>query len=389
MAPDDEEPSNVPESDVPPREPHPLDELTDQQVIDLVSDLEMENAHLRLENTLFENFLQENDPSLLEDVEDVMKQLSAESPLPKLKVDSYTSLSSIVEGKGPKINLSQKTEMATRAMDDSQSRLQNFLKKTHIIKRNLKSELEEFAIREAEIREAVDIFEFSVVTQGCDRLTHRIPAEKFVRYMEEWLKSAQLQIEKLRLRIATLKVQYRKVSQQLVQKRELGENVHAVDFDQLEIENKNFADTIERKNLHVLELKKINGGANLVLSTHKKYLRRQQEDYHKLREEIADKRKLIEETEKQVSQAEEEVRAARERYEQCRRLRDKYTVPDVMDYVRIKERLHETAKEMKMWTRRRKVQDIALNACLREMKHVQGNVDPSWLAEADTSRDDA
>ncbi|KAF7265289.1 hypothetical protein GWI33_021281 [Rhynchophorus ferrugineus] len=380
-----------------PLDLHPLDELTDQQVIDIVAETELENKHLELENMLFENFLQENDPTLLEGFDDLLNyfrkkssttaidvQETAPFDKQKLRLDSYTSITSIAEGKGPKINLSQKTDMVMRAMEENQSNLETFLKKSHATKRNLKSEIDEFAIREAEIKEAIDIFEHNVVIQGVDKLTQRIPAEKFVRYMEEWLKSAQLQIEKLRLRLATLKVQYKKVSQQLIQRQELGENVHAVDFDQLQIENKHFLEKIEQKNVHLIELKKMNGGANLILSIHKKYLQKQQEDCNKLKAEIEEKNQLVERTEAEYDATELELDQVRRKYDQCKNLKKTYTVPEVYDYVKLKAKMFELSKNLKIWHRRKKIQDIALTACVREMKRLTGTeeIDPSWFDDS-------
>lgn len=381
-------------------ENHPLNDLTDQQVIDLVQELETENRHLQVENILFESFLHENDESLLDGIDEIMEFLlssdlastsstdqvnvqSKSTDKLKFKLDSYTSITSIAEGKGPKINLAQKTDMVMRAMEDTQSKLETFLKKSHVTRRNLKSELQEFSIREAEIKEATDIFEYNVVVQGVDKLTQRIPAEKFIRYMDEWLRSAQFQIEKLRLRIATLKGQYKKVSHQLIQRQELGENVHAVDFDQLEIENKHFKDKIEQKNTHLIELKKMNGGANLVLSTHKKTLQKLQEDCTRLKEEIDAKNNEIASTEKECEQADDELKAEIEKYENCKKLKYLYVVPDVMEYVKLKVRLEELRKNIKIWIRRKKIQDIAFNTCLREMKNLTGkcDIDPSWFEE--------
>lgn len=370
-------------------ENHPLNDLTDQQVIDLVQELETENRHLQVENVLFESFLHENDESLLDGLDEIVEFLlgrdwvSSSTDQLKFKLDSYTSITSIAEGKGPKINLAQKTDMLMRAMEDTQSKLETFLKKSHVTRRNLKSELQEFSIRELEIKEATDIFEYNVVVQGVDKLTQRIPAEKFIRYMDEWLRSAQFQIEKLRLRIATLKGQYNKVSHQLIQRQELGENVHAVDFDQLEIENKHFKDKIEQKNTHLIELKKMNGGANLVLSTHKKTLQKLQEDCTRLKEEIEAKNKEITFTEKVCEQADDELKTEIEKYENCKKLKSRYVVPDVMEYVKLKVRLEELRKNIKVWIRRKKIQDIALNTCLREMKNLTGkrDVDPAWFEE--------
>ncbi|CAG9822050.1 unnamed protein product [Phaedon cochleariae] len=301
------------------------------------------------------------------------------------RLDSYTSISSLIKGKGPRINLSQKTDMIVKAMEEKQASLESFLKKSHRIRRNLKSELEEFSLRESDIREAKNIFEFNVVTQGVDPLTQRIPAEKFLRYMEDWLKSAQFNIEKLRLRTASLKVQYKKVSATLIQRQELGENVHAVDFDQLQIENKHFLEKIDQKQTHLIELKRMNGGANLVLSKHKKYLQKQQEDYNKLKDSVSQQEKEIEDLEKEYEKVELELDRAKDKFEYYKNLKGTYKVPDVMEYVNLKNELSELKKSIKIWQRRKKIQDIALNACIREMKNITGasKVDPTWFEDLD------
>lgn len=77
--------------------------------------------------------------------------------------------------------------------------------------------------------------------------------------MEEWLRSANFTLEKLRLRTTTYYSQFYKLSNQLSQKEELGETLHAVDFEQLQIENQHFLKKIEEKNVHLLEQKKMNG----------------------------------------------------------------------------------------------------------------------------------
>lgn len=179
-------------------------------------------------------------------------------------------------------------DLAMREMEEMQIALENFIKRSHRIKCNLKAELEEIGIRESEVTEARDIFEQKIVIEGVDSLTQRIPAEKFLRYMhvkllvyllvfttsscylrymEEWLRSADSTVEKMRLRTSTLKSMFIKLSNQLIQKEELGEAIDAVDFDQLRIENQHLAERIEQKNTHLLELKRMNGKFFLILCT--------------------------------------------------------------------------------------------------------------------------
>lgn len=385
-----------------------LDDLNDQQLINTVNEKEVELRRLRLENMVFISFLRSNDPVELDGLDNLVNfatnkmwekknDLFDKLPLPaqdymrsscssarrSVRFDSFNSLSSIFEGKGPKINLSQKSDMVLKAMEELQFMLEVFLRKSHRTKRNLKAELEEFSIREKDIKESIDSFEFNILVQGVDPLTQRIPAEKFVRWMEEWLKSAQLNIEKLRLRTASLKIQYKKVSAILLQRQELGENVHAVDFDQLEIENKHFAEKIELKNIQLIDLKKMSGGASLVLTNNKKELRELQDTYNALKAGAAEKQKMIEETEEECDQIREEMLLARSKYNIFKKLKASYQVPDVMEYVNIKRQLNDLRNQIKVWYRRKKIQDITINACLRQMKNITGcsKVDRSWLQD--------
>lgn len=396
------------ESEAETEKKNSLDKLNDQQLINLINEKETELRHLRLENVVFINFLQSNDPGELEGLESLVKfaldkvwkkkdslfdnlpapcqdfmRSSCSSARRSIRLDSFNSISSIFEGRGPKINLSQKSDMVLKAMEEVQSKLEIFLKKSHRIKRNVRAELEEYSIRERDIKESIDSFEFNILVQGVDPLTQRIPAEKFVRWMEEWLKSAQLNIEKLRLRTASLKIHYKKVSATLLQRQELGENVHAVDFDQLEIENKHFAEKIELKNIQLIELKRMNGGASLVLTNNKKDLRRLQDEYNGLKAAAAEKEIMIEETGAQCEKIEEEVETAKAKYNDFKKLTISYKVPDVMEYVYIKRQLNDLQNQLKVWYRRKKIQDITINVCLRQLKNITGSskINRSWLED--------
>lgn len=68
-----------------------------------------------------------------------------------------------------------------RETEEIQTALEKFVKKSHRIKWNFKAEIEEYGIRDDELHESRDIFEQTIVTEGVDKLTQRIPAEKFIR----------------------------------------------------------------------------------------------------------------------------------------------------------------------------------------------------------------
>ncbi|KAJ8982836.1 hypothetical protein NQ317_014225 [Molorchus minor] len=290
-----------------------LDDLSDEELVNCVIKKESELKRLKLENNMFIEFFKTNDPACVDGLIALLKVVGkpppekldkrvSNLPLPlpthsgytmsrrSVRMDSVTSFSSIAEGKGPKINLTQKIDMVARAMEDAQVSLEDFLQKTHVIRRNLNGELEEFSLRESDIKEARDIFEYSVT----------------------------------------------------------------------------------------------NGGASLVLTNYKKYVQKQEIEFIKLKKVAEEKRKLISEAGEECLKKKAELDKIMETYKRIKMLKSTYRVPDAIEYVKIKNKLYDKNNSIKVWLRRKKIQDITINACLRQMKNITGrsNVDPAWLEEA-------
>ncbi|KAJ8941848.1 hypothetical protein NQ318_005131 [Aromia moschata] len=346
-----------------------LDDLSDQQLVDRVMERDAECRRIKLENQIFMDFLRANDPTTLELLDTLLKYLESGKGQEQKQAKRFSALPiatlSSHSAEAQKINLTYKTDMVVRAMEDAQTSLVDFKLTAKKIRGKLNAELEEFALRESDIKEARDIFETSVVTLGFDPLTQRIPAEKFIRYMDEWIKSAQMSIQKIK-------------AQNHLLETALHEN-----FAQLKIENKYFREQIDEKSAYLVDLKTVNGGASLVLTNYRKHLQKQEQDHHRLKETIQEKRRLIVETEEECKKKKTELDKSWENYDRIKILKNTYKVPDVIEYVQLKNKLYYLSKNIKVWQRRKKIQDITLNACLRQMKNITGSsrTNPAWLEE--------
>lgn len=80
-----------------------------------------------------------------------------------------------------RINLSQRTDLVLREVEELQKELSVFTTKMKRKRNVLKAELEEIEIEEAEVAEYSKTFENIVVIEGVEELTGRIPAEKFIK----------------------------------------------------------------------------------------------------------------------------------------------------------------------------------------------------------------
>lgn len=219
-----------------------------------------------------------------------------------------------------------KVELAKRDKERSENQMTTFIAKSKIKRMNLRAQLEELALQLAEVKEARDIFEQTICREGIDPITGRIPAEKFVRYMEEWLKSADSIIEKLRLRTCTLQYKYVSLRKQLVQKEELGESIHPVDFDVLKIQNKILVGTIDDKNIDLLKLKQKVGEVNLLLAKSQRYLQKQLKNKYSIQEEIENNVETKSKIDRERKMVKEEVVKTEKKLDYMKNLINNYTV---------------------------------------------------------------
>ncbi|RZB40127.1 DUF4201 domain containing protein, partial [Asbolus verrucosus] len=130
----------------------------------------------------------------------------------------------------------------------------------------------------------------------------------------------------IRLRTSSLKVQYQKVCNQLTQKQLLGQNLQKVDFEQLHIENKHLRAKIEQRNLLLLELKKMNGKGNLLLSQHKKQLLKKLGDFKQIQEDIIFKEDKIVKFDQECDKVSRELDNTKNEYDKIKFETETYEV---------------------------------------------------------------
>ncbi|PSN32746.1 hypothetical protein C0J52_19695 [Blattella germanica] len=299
------------------------EDMSNEELLENTDLLEASNQYLAIENHVIEMFLKQMDPELITGMEHTLES-------PPSKPHHLTGSRMMLV---PSPGSSRKgSELSTSAASHFPTSLEKGPRA------NLKAELEEIKLTMQEINEAHTHLES--VEQAVDPLTGRIPAEKFIRHIEEWLKKADSMVEKLRLRTSTLRAMRIRVHQLLEQKEELGENLHPVDYEQLQIINKQLVGKIEEKNRHLLEMKKM------------------AESQGKTFDKDADV------VEAEAAAAEEKCQAVKYRIEN-------YTAPDVLDYIKKTAEVSELQKAVKVWSRRKKVQQIALTACKRVLRNIK------------------
>ncbi|XP_076479001.1 cilia- and flagella-associated protein 263, partial [Bombus vancouverensis nearcticus] len=178
------------------------------------------------------------------------------------------------------------------------------------------------------------------------------------RFIEEWLRSANTILERLRLKSATLRMLIRKARQQLAQRKELGELLHAVDFEKLSIENQDYAKMLEEKNLYVIDMKRIAGYYHLKLTQHKQKLGDLLRKLNEVKSEIITKQDQIKELKIEQRVVEVKVKRQNRKLQNLLSFMDNHVAPDILEFVHIQVECRELDKTYKLLQRRRNIEKI-------------------------------
>jgi hypothetical protein len=191
-----------------------------------------------------------------------------------------------------------------------------------------------------------------------DKRTHKLIGEKLERYFNERLKARESLINKLRDRSSGLKRQITRLESQLKQKEEMGETLHEVDFNQLKIENKQYLDKIDEKNIELIVLKRQVGKATQSLNRYKDDLQKQLKDLIDIQQRIDKQKNLYIHAENEMVDANyEQLRAAKVHYHLAEQT-ENYQVPEVLDYVKKKALLYNLERDCEVWERKVEIASV-------------------------------
>ncbi|TPX74457.1 hypothetical protein CcCBS67573_g04278 [Chytriomyces confervae] len=246
----------------------------------------------------------------------------------------------------------QKSEIATRELEELRDEIEKQKEEWGKILDNYKAELEEVEIRVSDIKKSMYEFKRDIVQQAVNQRTGKVVAERVLRYFDDKIRSKEAIIEKVRLKNATLKVQKNKLHLQLKQKEEMGEVLHAIDFDQLQIENKQYLAKIEDRNAELLKLKMTAGNTVQILNFYKKKLQSLTAESQKLRNEIDQRTELLTKLNSESKLVSLEAQKAADVNNRLKLKMEEFKVPQVMKYVYIKAEQHELIKKVKSWERK-------------------------------------
>ena len=200
---------------------------------------------------------------------------------------------------------------------------------------------------------------YDVVIGAENAHTGKIMAECVTKYFEDKLKQVDGVIEKLRLKNSTLKSQITKVEMQLVQKEEVGDVLHYIDFHQLQIENKQYVAKIEERNQELLKLKMTTGSTVQVLNSLKKQLQDIITESDWLRKETKARTDMLKKIKRDNINVGDEIVKERKRLRKFASAKEETEgLPVTLDYILQKKEVYELESTIKNWERKLEIADM-------------------------------
>ncbi|XP_005090523.1 coiled-coil domain-containing protein 113 [Aplysia californica] len=352
----------------------PLQDLTDEQLYQLVEETLRANEVLAAETQMFEKFLNRVEPR------DTAGGLGSHVSTPGagMREDRGTnrkrskSRSSNLD-RSLKLTAEQKCDIAQREIEELREDIEKDKEESEKTLDHFKAIMEETDMRLSEMKKESYEFERDILKGSVNHRTNKVIAEKCLRYFDDKLKARDTLIEKLRLKNSTLKVQKKKLMLQLKQKEEMGEVLHEVDFNQLKIENQQYLEKIDERNQDLLRLKFMSTNTLQVQNSYKKKLSTMTRESERLQSEISLREDLQTRIKAETQVVEVERAKAELINKKLRRQLATFRVPDVMDYVMEKADLYDLQKKVKSWERKVDIAEMALKTHRNTWRQMQMN----------------
>ncbi|XP_072762278.1 cilia- and flagella-associated protein 263-like [Anoplolepis gracilipes] len=370
------------------------EDMTEAELRQALENIARSNLLLKLENDVYERYLARRDPENLQTIAQILETakrvqriasqhpgtspvMSISGSLTNVYDRDTESVSSIQSGSrrvsptllttrapraGSKLTYACRIEMVNTEIREVQKELIKLEQTSAKRKIYLRAQMEENEMSIRETCKAREEFEENVVLKGVDSITGKIPAEKFIRFIEEWLKIADITVEQIRLKMTTIKTQIRKVKLQLQHRKELGEALRAVDFEQLNIENQVCIREIDEKNRYLLKMKKIVGRYSIALTKHKEKLGSLMSIVDEIRNKIAFKKQEILKLQSEKVAMEVEIKRTEKQLKSVMTLLEDFEIPDVIEFIKMRIELQELRRIHKQLSRQRNIQLLKLNS---------------------------
>uniref|UniRef100_A0A8C9FVG2 Cilia- and flagella-associated protein 263 n=1 Tax=Pavo cristatus TaxID=9049 RepID=A0A8C9FVG2_PAVCR len=261
------------------------------------------------------------------------------------------------------LTVEQKCELAEREMLDVKSDIQKMEEDSEKTLHDLEAVIQEADAWWADVKKVVNDFEEDIVRTISNKKGSITASEKLLRYLEEKNHQRDLMRQKLRLESNLLRSYKKKLQQQLRQKEQVGDMLHEIHAELLQVKKAQYEEEIDEKNKELQQLKlalektqilnfwKVSEDPMPLL----KKLHNAMETSTVLMKDISQRKAMLEKIERNTTlqQAKEESLIG-----WLQKQLSDYSTPPMMSYVQTMMAVADLEKSIKAWERKVAIAEV-------------------------------
>ena len=265
---------------------------------------------------------------------------------------------------------SRKLEVAKTVNDTLDKQLLEAEKKFKEDIEQSKARLAQIYIRDKELDKEKAQFLREIVEESRDERTGKIIGEKILKWYDDTIKDKETKRETLKLKKDSMSVKIKQTHARLEQKKDLGEKLQQVDYDQLQIDNEGFQEEIAKLSQDLAKLQKTSSSVVSRLQAARTTLANEEKECAVMLQGIEQKQKAIHKYELEAKAVEEDHKKLTASNEDIATKKSEYRVPDVTDYIEKKAKIYEQSKVIKNWERKVQLAEMNVKRLRKELEAI-------------------
>ncbi|MCO5613278.1 hypothetical protein L7F22_067554 [Adiantum nelumboides] len=171
-------------------------------------------------------------------------------------------------------------------------------------------------------------------------------------YLQEKLKAKHLLIAKLQEKNDLLQTQIVDAERQLASKKDLADILHAVDFDQLTIQNQQLMSKIRDKTHEFHRIKASSNKASQALETVRKHLQNLQAEGTLVKQRLGEDVSKLDHAKEEIKRSNKIKKKSKELLDIGTQESDGPSPPHALEYMQLKESAQRLLKEVERWKKK-------------------------------------
>ncbi|KAH7405111.1 hypothetical protein KP509_15G056900 [Ceratopteris richardii] len=233
---------------------------------------------------------------------------------------------------------------------------------------DIRAVIDEMETSIGEIKKETNSFRREVMFEAEMRHSKFASTDRILSYLQEKWKLKHLLITKLQEKNDVLQSQIAEAERQLGAKKDLADILHAVDFDQLTIQNQQLLSRIRDRTHEFHRIKASSNKAMKALETVRKQLQNFQTEGTHVKQKLDEDFSKLDRAKGEINRSNKMKKRFKELLEIGTQESDGPSPPHALEYMQLKESAQRLQKEVEQWKKKVEIAELTASQLERQLK---------------------